>query len=300
MNTILVTGATGNTGFELIRYLFRQNTQHQVFAAVRNPDKARKIFIDFPELQYKQFDFEDRSTYQAAFENMNTVFLLRPPHISNVKEFFVPLLEVMKLQNVKQIMFLSVQGAEKNKFIPHHKIEKLIIQNGLKYIFLRPSYFMQNLISTFLEDIRSRGQIILPAGGALFNWVDVANIGEVAACILNRQDDFENQAIEITGEENLNFYEISKIISREIQQTVAYKSIGPIRFYLLKRKQGMARAYVLVMIMLHFLPRLGKPPRISDNYQKITGKKPGLISDFIKRERSAFIMDDGKSVKICI
>jgi uncharacterized protein YbjT (DUF2867 family) len=191
-------------------------------------------------------------------------------------------------------MFLSVQGAEKNKFIPRHKIEKLIIQHGFKYIFLRPSYFMQNLISTLLEDIRNKGQIILPAGSALFNWVDVANIGEMAACILNRQDDFVNQAIEITGEENLDFYEISKIISREIQQRVAYKSVGPVRFYLLKRKQGMARAYALVMIMLHFLPRFSKPPQISDNFQKITGKKPSPIRDFIKRERTAFIMDDGK------
>jgi uncharacterized protein YbjT (DUF2867 family) len=274
--------------------LFRQNTKHQVFAAVRNIEHAKKIFIDFPELQFKQFDFEDKSTYHGAFENIDMVFLLRPPHISNVKAFFVPLLEAMKLQNVEQIMFLSVQGAEKSKFIPHHKIEKLILQHGFNYIFLRPSYFMQNLNSTLREDIRDKGQIILPAGGALFNWVDVANIGEMAACILNWQDDFINQGIEITGEENLNFYEICNILSREIQQTVAYKSVGPVRFYFLKRKKRMARAYALVMIMLHFLPRFAKPPLISDNYQKITGKKPTSITDFIKRERSAFILDDGK------
>jgi len=63
---------------------------------------------------------------------------------------------------VNQVVFLSVQGAEKSKVIPHNRIESLIIEYGMEYIFLRPGYFMQNLTTTLLPDIIKRRQIFLP------------------------------------------------------------------------------------------------------------------------------------------
>ena len=60
---------------------------------------------------------------------------------------------------------------------------------------------MQNLITTLVSDIRKRGAIILPAGHAKFNWVDVENIGEVSAILLETFIKYKNSAIEITGSE---------------------------------------------------------------------------------------------------
>ncbi|HKL36465.1 MAG TPA: hypothetical protein VJ899_09270 [Salegentibacter sp.] len=51
--------------------------------------------------------------------------MLRPPQIADVDKIFVPLMEEIKQSSVKHIVFLSVQGVEKNKIIPHHKIEKI-------------------------------------------------------------------------------------------------------------------------------------------------------------------------------
>ncbi len=36
MKNILITGATGNVGFEVIKYLFERNTTHNIIAGVRN------------------------------------------------------------------------------------------------------------------------------------------------------------------------------------------------------------------------------------------------------------------------
>ena len=121
---ILVTGASGNTGFEVIRFLYRLKSQDHIIAAVRDIEKARRQFVDFQEIEFVRFDFEDSSTFDDAFENIDTVFLLRPPHLSDVKKYFSPLLKKMKEKNIKCIMFLSVQGAETSNIIPHRKIEK--------------------------------------------------------------------------------------------------------------------------------------------------------------------------------
>jgi len=51
----------------------------------------------------------------------------------------------------------------------------------------------------------------------------------------------------------------------------------------------MEKGMIIVMIMLHFLPRLQKEPVISNYYEQLTGKKPTALNDFIKREIKYFL-----------
>lgn len=288
MKHILITGATGNIGFETIKFLLKSDTSNKIIAGVRNIDKAKKVFKDYPKLDYVHFDFENCETFNHAFENIDTVFLLRPPHISDIDKYFRPLITKLKEKNVKEIIFLSVQGAEKSKVIPHHKIEKLIKEYELSYIFIRPSYFMQNLTTTLLDDIKTKRKIILPSGRAKFNWIDIENIGEVCAILLDRFSDFKNQAIEITGYENEDFYKVVELMNTQIKDPIDFQSVNPLRFYRIKKRSGMAKGMIIVMLLLHFIPRFQKEPRISDFYEKLTGKKPTKLIEFIKREKDKF------------
>lgn len=288
-NKILITGTTGNVGCEVIHYLFEQQTQHVIVAGVRNIEKANVQFSNYPKLQYVPFNFEDPTSFSNAFAGVDILFLLRPPHIADIETYFKPLLMAAKDMNIKKIMFLSVQGAERSKVIPHHKIEALIKEYNFDYLFLRPSYFMQNLTTTLAHDIKNKRKIILPAGNAVFNWIDIKNIGELAAKMLNQIDNFLNQAIEITGGENESFSTIVDLINNEIPDKISYDNANPFRFYQIKKKDGMSKGMIMVMIMLHFLPRFQKAPNISDVYEKICGKKPTLLKEFVHREKVKFL-----------
>jgi uncharacterized protein YbjT (DUF2867 family) len=285
---ILVTGATGNVGFEVIRFLENAETPNKVIAGVRNIEKAKSLFIDFPKTEFVNFDFEQPETFDNALHNIDTIFLLRPPHISDIEKYFRPLIQKIKEHKVKEVVFLSVQGAEKSNVIPHNKIEKLIQEYQLEYIFLRPSYFMQNLTTTLLEDINTKRQIILPSGKAKFNWIDIENIGETSSILINRFSEFKNQAIELTGNENVNFYKVASLISEVVENPVSFLNVTPFKFYQLKKKEGMITGMIIVMIMLHFLPRIQKEPIISHFYEKLTGKKPTSLTEFIEREKLKF------------
>ena len=114
MKRILITGATGNIGMETIRFLYEMDTKFQIIAGVRDIDKAKKIFSMYPNLDFVFFDFEHVETFEKALENTDTIFLLRPPHISDIPTYFQPLIEKIKQKNIHQIVFLSVQGAEKS------------------------------------------------------------------------------------------------------------------------------------------------------------------------------------------
>ena len=288
MKTLLITGATGNIGKEVIRFLFDRGTVDHIVAGVRDIGKAKSILGGFPHLDYVRFDFEAKETFQPALVDVDGVFLLRPPHITDIGKCFKPLISQLQKSHVKQVLFLSVQGAETSRMIPHHKIEALIAASGLQYIFLRPSYFMQNLTTTLLSDIRNRREVVLPAGHAKFNWVDVENIGEASAILFEKFNQHEHKAIEITGYENEDFGSVIKKVNEVIAGKIRYHETNPFRYYTIKRREGVARGLILIMILLHFLPRFRKEPRISDFYEQLTGKKPTTLKTFIEREKAKF------------
>ncbi len=289
MKRILITGATGNVGGEVIRFLMETNTANEIIAGVRDTIKAEKVFQKHPKLKYVCFDFENQETFETALTGVDIIFLLRPPHISDIETYFRPLIDKTKEMNITEVLFLSVQGAEKSKIIPHNKIERFITESGCDYIFLRPSYFMQNLTTTLLKDIQTKRKIVLPAGKAKFNWIDIENIGEVCAILLNQFSDFKNQSIELTGTENEDFYSVADKINQNLNSNITFQNVSPFKFYSIKKNEGLNKGLIIVMIMLHFLPRFQKPPRISDFFERVTGKKPTTLSEFIKRERNIIL-----------
>jgi hypothetical protein len=148
---------------------------------------------------------------------------------------------------------------------------------------------MQNLTTTLLPDLKLNNTISLPAGKALFNWIDISNIAEVAAIVMDKFQQFENTAIELTGNENMNFYDSINLLNTTLNTHFQYKSVNPVKFYQIKKQQGVSKGMAIVMIMLHFIPRFQKPPKISTNYEKISSKSPTTLKEFFTREKQLFL-----------
>ena len=286
MKNILVTGATGNVGFAAIRVLSLIAPESHIYAGVRNIQKSKQRFEEFSNVECIHFDFKEPSTFSEALRKVDLVLLIRPPQIAKVQQYFAPFIHQISAHQIEGVVFLSVQGAERSRFIPHQRIEQLITEYGLNYIFLRASYFMQNLTTTLLSDIQQRKKIILPAGKARFNWVNAENVGELAALLLQEFQSYKNNAYEVTGYEYKNFYEVVEDISSVCDKRVTYQNLNVFSFYKLRRKEGMERSKVLVMIMIHLLPRMQKYSRKSVFYENVTGKKPTRLKEFIQLNHS--------------
>jgi uncharacterized protein YbjT (DUF2867 family) len=284
MINVLITGATGNVGSQVVKYL-NSESGIEIIAGLRDIEKDKIYLESYPDIQYRKFDFKDLSVAEKAFSNIDILFLLRPPQISDVDGVFKPLLELAKSSGINKIVFLSVQGAEKSTVIPHNKIETLIKKIGFEYIFVRPAYFMQNLTTQLLPEIKNNRSITLPSGDAAFNWVDVHNIGEATAKLIAGFDNYKNSSYEITGDQNLSFNQVSSIMSDILGVKITYNQINPVSFWLRKRKELGNSSFATVMTVLHFLPRLQEPPKISGNYKKLTSKSATSIIEFIKREK---------------
>ena len=202
-NKIFLTGITGNVGSAVVDYL--KSEKIEFIAGVRNIEKNGK---QDKSIEYIQFDFENADTYEIALKGVKKVFLVRPPQLTDVKGIFTPFIEKCKKAGVEQIVFLSLLGAEKNPFPPHHKIEKAILASGISYTFIRPSFFMQNLSTTHLEDIKLRDDLFIPSGSAKISFIDTRDIGEIIGRTLSEKG-HENRAYAITGSEAITYFRVA-------------------------------------------------------------------------------------------
>lgn len=280
MTQILITGATGNIGIEVIKSLYSLDHQLEIYAGVRDLANDKEKLAGY-NLKLIHFDFTDIHSFEPALKNCDILFLLRPPHIADVDKYFKPLISIAVQNGVKHIMFLSVQGVGNSKIIPHYKIEKLIVESKIPFTFLQPAYFMQNFTSTLRNDLVNKNLIFLPAGHAKFTLVDVRDIGSTAAIILKDTSQHINKSYELTCNERLTFAEMAEQLSFGLGKSIQYKSPDLFRFYLKKRKEKVPFMFILVLIMLHYFPRFQKAPEITDWIEMITGRQPITFSQFI-------------------
>ncbi len=280
MKNILVTGATGNVGFEVIKSLQIINSTDKIVAGVKDLEKDKAKFKGL-KVEFSELDFANPATYLKALKNIVYLFLIRPPQLSEVEKYFEPFIKIAQQCGVKHIVFLSVQGVEKSSIIPHHKIEKLIVESGISFSFLRPAYFMQNFSTTLRQDLVNKNLIFLPAGKAKFTLIDVSDIGKVGAKILTNPMEYVNKSYELTCYEKLTFPEMADKLSKGLGRKITYESPNLLKFYFQKRRENIAFGFIMVMIMLHFLPRFQKVPENTDWIEKITGEKPKSFDEFV-------------------
>ena len=274
---ILVTGATGNVGNVILGKLDSPETER--YAGVRDIERARQRLGD--DVQYCEIDFAQATYPDIQFD---AVFLMRPPQVAD-PEIFRAYLKTLDPNT--RIVFLSVQGADRQSYLPHAKIEKVIAELGFEHVFLRPSYFMENLTTTLWEELEANHRIYLPSGGLKLNWIAIDDIAAVAAMAL--QEGLDQEAVEICSDEILGFEAVIEQINDICGTSLTYQSPWVLSYVINRLRQGTAFSYVLIMLLLHYLPRFRKnSPCDGTNIRRFLGRDPQSLADFITENRSTF------------
>jgi uncharacterized protein YbjT (DUF2867 family) len=265
----LVTGALGNVGAEVVKRLQAAGSPFR--AADLSEEKVRERFGDSVEVV--AFDFSKKETYAAAFEGVETMFLMRPPQISDVKGIMLPALDAAQAAGVRHVVFLSLIGIENAKFVPHYKVEEYLVNSPMTWTFLRCSFFMQNLNTTHRLEIRERDEIFVPVGKARTSFVDVRDIAAVAAVTLS-QPGHENKAYDLTGAEALDYWQAAGILSETLGRKITYRNPSPLRFFITHLQRGTPFLFALVMTGLYLSTRNGMAEPVTGEVERITGQKP--------------------------
>src|SRR5262249_44829037 len=207
---ILITGATGSNGRELLRELSGLGVPLR--AMVRPQSDQKSALLQSAELA--KADFDDADSIARALEGIESTFLVTNSS-ERLEEQQLRFVERARAAGVRHIVYLSQLHAARNspvRFLHYHAVvEHAIADSGMAFVTLPPNLYMQGLLG-FRFDIKSEGQMMAPAGNAPVTTVDFRDIATVAAAALP-QSGHQGKIYDSTGPESLTHAEIASQLS---------------------------------------------------------------------------------------
>jgi uncharacterized protein YbjT (DUF2867 family) len=215
---VLVTGATGTVGSEVVKALLQRGTE--VRALTRKPPKPGT----FPgAVDIALGDLTDPVSVAEAMKRADELFLL----IGNVADELTQALTaygLAKKAGLKHVTYLSVFNADQFLEVPHFAakfaVEEAIRSGGVPYTILRPGYFFQNE-RRLKPVLTGPGIYPVPAGNQGLAAVDVRDIAEVAALSLT-QEGHKGKTYDLVSSEMLTGQGAAAIWSKLLGKKITY------------------------------------------------------------------------------
>jgi uncharacterized protein YbjT (DUF2867 family) len=282
MRRILVTGASGNVGRAIVDALARDSVLEAVAAVTHPQDYRRRPADHHSQAPYAvRLDFHDASTFRPALVGIDTVFLMRPPAISNVGNTLNRFVSAAALMQVRHLVFLSVQGADTNRIIPHHRVEMQLRKTDIEHTILRPGFFANNFGDAYRDDIRSDKRLFVPAGAGKVAFIDARDIADVFVGIARDPGAHRAKGYTLTGSHAYSFADAAASLSRVLGYPIHYEPASLWAYCKHLRARKMPLAQILVQTILHANLRDGAGAVVDPNMQQLLGRASRTLEQYL-------------------
>jgi uncharacterized protein YbjT (DUF2867 family) len=296
---ILVTGATGTVGSELVKQLVSSLSSSSgqsviIRAAVRSQNKANKFRQYGETVEIVNMDYNKPETIATALNKVGKLFLLTLPSL-NMTDISSKVISEAKKNGVQYIVKLSVFGADAEPGITigrlHRQEEKIIEEAGITYTFLRSNAFMQNFVNYFGYNIKAQSAIYLPAGEGKVSFVDARDVAAVAAKLLSENNGItqhENKAYVITGPEALPYSQATEIISEEIGKKISYIDTEEEDARKVMESMSIEDWLIDAIIEDFYNTKMGNRTTTTNTVEQIMRRKPISFAQFVRDYANSF------------
>jgi uncharacterized protein YbjT (DUF2867 family) len=272
---ILVTGATGTVGSEVVRQLATTGERPRVL--VRDPDQTQARLGD--GVDCVAGDLDDPESLTAGLTGVDRVFLLtRQSRRQPEQERAV--VEAAERAGARHLVKLSVFRADDRSSLQigrqHRQMERSVEQSSLSCTILRPTFFMQNLFGMI-----HAGAIRTAAESGRVAMIDARDVAAVAVDALtsHRCDD---RTYTLTGPQALSFDEVAEIVSEQTDASIRHVSVPPDTVRVATEGRGTEAWYAADMARLHTMLAAGYEDVVTDDVATVTGTSPRTVGEFAR------------------
>jgi uncharacterized protein YbjT (DUF2867 family) len=283
---ILVTGATGLNGTELVRRLSARGVP--VRALVRSAAKAQPLST-LPNVEIAEGDMGRPETLTAALRGVDRAMLISSsdPTMLEVQTSFIDAARQAGVRHVVKLSGIIPDLASPFRFARMHgEIEKRLESSGLSHTHLRagefmPAYFRQ------VPSIVARGILALPMDDAKIASIDIGDIAEVAVTVLTTSG-HEGKTYPLTGPEALTMAEVAEKLSAATGKTIRYVNVAPEDAKKAQLEAGVPPYLADALAELFAERRKGKESAVWPTIETVFGWRPTNFDDFATRNAAVF------------
>ncbi len=288
LRPVVVVGAGGNIGGAVTTSLRARGIP--VRAAATNVARLQQ---QLPGVDVVHLDLLDPATFGPALEDSDGLFLVRPPAIAKVGPTLNALIDSAAEHGVRHVVFSSVTGADTNRIVPHHRVESHLQASGLSWTILRPGFFAQNLADAYRDDIVRLGAIVLPAGRGRAAFIDVRDIGDVAAAVFAEPEAHRGAGYVLTGPGALDFDEVAALLTHELGRLVEYRPTTALRYLRHVHDQGRPWVQAIVQTVLHTGLRRGQAETVDPTVTRLLGRPATTLAQYVHENRRLWAAPPG-------
>jgi len=283
---ILVTGATGLNGSELVRRLSAKGIPSR--ALTRNLAKAQSL-ASLPHVEVVEGDMAHPDSLAAALRGIERAMLISSsdPAMLDVQSSFIDAARKAGVKHVVKLSGIIPELDSPFRFARMHaEIEKRLEASGLAFTHLRagefmPSYFRQ------VPSIVARGILALPMADARIASIDIGDVAEVAIAVLTT-DGHEGKIYPLTGPEALSMAEVAEKLSVVTGKAIRYVDVPPEEARQARLAAGFPPYLAEGLDELFAERRKGKESRVWPTIEEVFGWKPTSFDEFANRNAAIF------------
>lgn len=287
---VLVLGATGTVGPHVVRTLRGRGSDVRVI--VRNADKARSLFGNAVDVV--EGDISDPRMLHSSLDGVDALFLLTP-HGNTLADVQLRVIRELRRTGIK-IVKLSATSSTIRPNGPqvsraHWEVEEVLRASRQPFVILRPNAFMQSAISQIaLPAIRATGKLPNAIGTAGLSFIDAADIGNVAATVLT-EPTWDGETLVLTGPRAVTYREVAELIGEIRGQQVDLLEITPADLRASQLARGVEPWEAEHLEEMFQIFRDNASSQVSTDVERVTGRAPGTIEDYLERQAEAILAD---------
>ena len=298
---IIITGASGHFGRQSAERLLEKLPVGQLILVSRNPDSLADLAGRGAEVRYG--DFDKPESLQAAFAGGERMLLISTTSVGRRRQQHGNAINAARSAGVKHIVYTSFVGAAPDDPSlvgkEHRATEELLRESGLAWTFMRNSQYGEALAEMAVPYHLPSGQWRAIAEDGKIALVSRADCVDCAVAVLSTKG-HENRIYQITGPELLSFRDVAAMAAEISGRSLEYVMISDEDMYAFYDSLGVPRAAsenpnaeVVPwcsddMISFEQAIRGGYFAAISDDVQKLTGKRPKSMREIIMAHRHLY------------
>jgi len=281
---ILVTGASGTVGREVLNQVAKQGAEHRAMyrsdrEAAKAPARTETVVADFAK----------KDTLDAALLGVRSVYLVCSP-VPDLVELESAMIDACVRAGVTHVVLNSALGAgDYDKSFPswHRKVEDHLRSTALSWTILRPNSFHQNTVTYYAPSIRAQGVFYGSLGEARMSYVDVRDVAAAAAAALTGQA-HRGKIYELNGPLALASREVADKIAKQCGRPVKYVDIPMAAQHQAMLDTGMPRWQATALIELQQYYVSGRGGQVDATLESILGRPPISLDAFLQENAAQF------------